>query len=84
MASLEPTILDFEAQRLRVSGTRIEAFGVGSHPFGGDLALLLELLNQGRLDPQVGWRGDWSDVHETVSALCGRRLAGKAVLEMGS
>lgn len=83
VASLEPSELDFEAQRLRVGGTRIEAFGVGTHAFGADLALLAGLVAHRRLSPEVGWRGDWERVHEAVTALRERRVAGKAVLELG-
>lgn len=82
VASLEPTIIDFEAQRVRVSGTRIEAFGVGTHPFGADLADLVVLLHTGDLDPQIGWRGSWERVHEAADALRGRRLTGKAVIDI--
>lgn len=82
VASLEPSVIDFEVQRLRVSGTRIEAFGVGSHPAAEDLGDLLELLRQGRLDPQIGWRGDWQRVHEAVQALRARNVNGKAVLDV--
>ena len=82
VASREPTVLDFEAQRVRVSGTRIEAFGVGTHPFGADLADLVALLRAGELDPQIGWRGAWERVHEAAGALRERRLTGKAVLDV--
>lgn len=82
VASLEPTVIDFETQRVRVSGTRIEAFAVGTHPFGGDLADLVALLRAGDLDPQIGWRGSWERVHEAADALRERRLTGKAVLDI--
>lgn len=83
-ASREPTVVDFEAQRLRVSSTRIEAFGVFTEAFGDDLAILVGLLRAGDLDPQVGWRGDWERVHEAADALRERRLNGKAVLDITS
>jgi len=83
MASLEPTTIDFEAARLRASGTRIETFVVGART-GEDLAHLVALLAAGRLDPQVGWRGPWDRAGEAAAALLGRRVRGKAVLEVAS
>jgi NADPH:quinone reductase-like Zn-dependent oxidoreductase len=83
MASLEPTTIDFEAARLRASGTRIETFVVGART-GEDLAHLVALLAAGRLDPQVGWRGPWDRAREAAAALLGRRVRGKAVLEVAS
>lgn len=81
MASLEPTTIDFEAARVRAGGSRIEAFSVGDR-FGEDLAHLVGLLAAGELDPQVGWRGSWDRVSEAVGLLLGRRVRGKAVLEV--
>ncbi len=81
-ASLESSIVDFEAQRLRAVGTRIEAFSAGSHPVHDDLKRLVALLDGGRLDPQIGWRGDWTSFGEAIEALRGRRVAGKAVLDI--
>jgi NADPH2:quinone reductase len=69
-ASLEPTTIDFEALRVQ-GGATIEAFGVGDR-LGQDLLALLSL----RLDPRIGWRGGWEDVHAAIDA----RVAGKAVL----
>jgi NADPH:quinone reductase-like Zn-dependent oxidoreductase len=81
MASLEPTTIDFEAQRMRAGGTRVEAFVVGDR-FADDLAFLLALLDAGELDPQIGWRGSWDSADEAADALRGRRVRGKAVLEV--
>ncbi|MGO4427045.1 zinc-binding dehydrogenase, partial [Streptomyces sp. MCAF7] len=52
-------------------------------PFGPDLAYLVSLLAKGRLDPQIGWRGSWERAPEAVAALLGRRVRGKAVLDIG-
>jgi pimeloyl-ACP methyl ester carboxylesterase len=41
----------------------------GAHPFGTDLAYLVELLERAELDPQIGWRGPWSRTSEAVKAL---------------
>jgi NADPH:quinone reductase len=81
MASLEPTTIDFEAARLRADGTRVEAFVVGSG-FGADLPYLMSLLEAGALDPQIGWRGPWDRASEAAAALLGRRVRGKALLEV--
>jgi NADPH:quinone reductase len=81
MASLEPTTIDFEAARLRAADTRIEAFVVGSR-VADDLAYLVSLLAAGRLDPQIGWSGSWERASEAAAGLMGRRVRGKAVLEI--
>jgi NADPH:quinone reductase-like Zn-dependent oxidoreductase len=81
MASLEPTTIDFEQARLRGGDTRIEAFAIGPG-FGPDLALLLGLVAAGRLDAQVDWRGPWDKAVDAAEALLGRRIRGKAVLEV--
>jgi NADPH:quinone reductase len=81
MASLEPTVIDFEAARVRAGGSRIEAFNGGDR-FGEDLAYLVGLLAAGQLDPQVGWRGSWERASEAAELLLGRQVRGKAVLEV--
>lgn len=81
MASLQPTTIDFEAERLRGGRRAIEVFVVGGD-FSADLGHLLSLLAAGRLDPQVGWQGSWTRAAEAVEALRARRVAGKAVLEI--
>ncbi|MFF2082406.1 zinc-binding dehydrogenase [Nocardia sp. NPDC058176] len=47
-----------------------------------DLTWLAEQVTAGVLDPQIAWRGNWSDVAEAATALRERRLHGKAVLEL--
>jgi hypothetical protein len=59
----------------------VEAFNIGSG-VGPDLAYLAGLL-AGELDPQIGWHRSWERVGEAVEALRGRRVLGKAVLEVG-
>jgi NADPH:quinone reductase-like Zn-dependent oxidoreductase len=81
MASLEPTTIDFERARLRGGDTRIEAFAIGPG-FGPDLALLVGLVAAGGLDAQVDWRGPWDKAADAAEALLGRRIRGKAVLEV--
>ena len=82
MASLQPTTIDFEQMRMRAGGSRIEAFTVGPG-FGSDLPYLVSLLDAGELDPQIGWRGSWDRADEAADALIGRRVRGKAILEVG-
>jgi NADPH:quinone reductase-like Zn-dependent oxidoreductase len=52
-----------------------------SGAFGGDLAYLLDLVADGRLTVDVGWRGSWRTFDEAVAGLLGRTFAGKAVLD---
>lgn len=80
-ASGEATVVDFEAERHRGPGRRIEPFVV-STPFGPDLTYLVGLLAKGGLDPQIGWRGDWDRAAEAADALLSRRVRGKAVLDV--
>jgi NADPH:quinone reductase len=84
-ASGLPTTIDFEAERQRGGRRRLEVFTVGAGfvGFGADIAELLGLVAAGRLDPQVGWRGSWDRAAEAADALRGRRVAGKAVVEIG-
>ncbi|PSK95899.1 NADPH:quinone reductase-like Zn-dependent oxidoreductase [Murinocardiopsis flavida] len=49
---------------------------------GPDLTWLAGEVAAGRIDPHVTWRGDWSRAAEAVEALLGRRVRGKAVLEI--
>ena len=81
MASGEPSTLDLELARRRGPNSRIQAFNVGDR-FSADLAVLVALLAAGRLDPNVGWRGDWTQVGEAIAALRSRQVLGKAVLDL--
>lgn len=47
-----------------------------------DLAQLVALMADGTLDPQITWRGSWTDGDEAIQLLLGRRLHGKAILEI--
>jgi NADPH:quinone reductase-like Zn-dependent oxidoreductase len=53
MASNQPTTIDFEAERQFAVRKRLEPFTVRT-PFGPDLAYLVELLEAGEIDPQIG------------------------------
>lgn len=50
---------------------------------GRDLSWLAEQVAAGRIQPRIAWRGGWGDVGTAVDALLGRRLHGKAVLDLG-
>ncbi|MEU8119712.1 zinc-binding dehydrogenase [Spirillospora sp. NPDC049024] len=80
-ASREPTVIDFEEMRMKGGVRRLEPFAVAA-PFGPGLGYLLRLLENGELDPQVGWRGPWDRIDDAVEALLGRRVPGKAVLDL--
>jgi len=47
-----------------------------------ELATLVQLVAQGRLAVDVGWRGPWEQVAEAAEALRGRRVDGKAVMDV--
>ena len=81
----QPTTIDFEAERRRGGRRAVEVFtvGTGHAGFGPDIAEILGLVAAGRLDPQIGWRGSWDRAGDAADALRGRRVLGKAVLEIG-
>lgn len=80
-ASGLPTTIDFERERHRGGDRRLEVFQVDS-PLGADLTYLVRLLERKQLDPQIGWRGSWKRAAEAAEALLGRRVRGKAVLDV--
>jgi NADPH2:quinone reductase len=47
-----------------------------------DLATLVRLVAEGRLTAEVGWRGPWEQVAVAAEAMHGRRVNGKAVLDV--
>ncbi|GAA2112151.1 zinc-binding dehydrogenase [Actinomadura alba] len=47
-----------------------------------DLTWLAERVAAGDLDPQISWRGGWDRAAEALDTLLGRRLHGKAVLDI--
>jgi NADPH:quinone reductase-like Zn-dependent oxidoreductase len=49
---------------------------------GGELATLVRLVAAGKLAVAVGWHGPWERVAEAAEALLGRRVRGKAVLDV--
>jgi NADPH2:quinone reductase len=49
---------------------------------GPDLATLATFVADGSLSVEIGWRGAWDRIAEAVGALRGRRVQGKAVLDV--
>jgi len=82
VASQQTSTLDLETQRLRAGGTRVEAFAAGTHAVSDDLGRLVALVAGGQLNPQIGWRGDWTGVRDAAADLRARKVAGKAVLDV--
>ncbi|MER6141060.1 zinc-binding dehydrogenase [Streptomyces sparsogenes] len=60
----------------------LHSFGDPSHP-GPDLAALVGLVARGEVSPEIGWRGSWERIADAADALLGRRVPGKAVLDIG-
>lgn len=81
MASNEPTTINFEQERRTGNRKRLEPFTVRA-PFQDDLHYLLTLLADGELDPQIGLRDSWENTPAAAQALLGRKVAGKAVLQV--
>ncbi|GAA2279991.1 oxidoreductase [Streptomyces ruber] len=57
-------------------------FGDPATDFSADLTWLAGEIAAGRLDPGISWRGPWTRHSEAVQVLLGRRLHGKAVLDL--
>jgi NADPH2:quinone reductase len=76
-ASMEPA--SFPPGSLDAPGRILKSFDLMG-PVGGDLASLLKLVASGRLDPQIGWQGSWTDVDIGIDLMIRRRITGKAVL----
>jgi len=60
---------------------RLEAFMMGSG-LGEDLAFLTSLVAAGKLDVEIGYRGSWENSEDAIAALLGRKVVGKAVLDV--
>ncbi|GAA3430645.1 zinc-binding dehydrogenase [Kutzneria kofuensis] len=78
-ASGEPTV--FPPYSTVGPKRRLEAFmmGVG---IGEELAYLVSLLAAGQLDVEIGYRGSWDRADDAIEALLGRKVVGKAVLDV--
>lgn len=51
---------------------------------GSDLATLVRQAGDDALTVEIGWRGPWERVADAAAALVGRRVNGKAVLDVGA
>lgn len=78
--AVELGLMDFlaSANEARVigftSGTPVETIG-------DDLAILAGLVADGRLDPHIGLRRDWTATQDAFEALAAREVRGKAILD---
>ena len=61
----------------------LTSFLIGGEP-GADLATLVQLVAEGLLNIKIGWRGPWEQVAQAAEALVGRRVNGKAILDVRS
>jgi NADPH2:quinone reductase len=60
---------------------RLESFMMGGG-LGEELAYLTSLLAAGQLDVEIGYRGGWENFEDAIAALLGRKVVGKAVLDV--
>jgi NADPH:quinone reductase len=84
-SSGEPTSISFR-DFSTANNARIQAFhSFASGPeeeFAPDLALLVSLVAEGSLKPQIGSERSWRDLDKTLDELRDRRIAGKAVFRI--
>ena len=82
-SSGEPTTLAFADFR-GAPNSRVQSFSYftseAEDRFAPDLALLVSLIADGSLDPQIGVERSWRDIATVTEQLRDRRVAGKAVL----
>lgn len=82
-SSAEPTTLQFGDFR-GAANARIQSFSYftseAEDRFGPDLALLVSLVANGALRPQIGAERSWADLLAVGEDLRARRIHGKAVL----
>jgi len=81
-SSAEPTTLSFADFR-GAPNARIQTFSYftseAEERFGPDLALLVSLVADGSLKPQIGVERSWRDLLQVGEQLRGREIPGKAV-----
>lgn len=82
-SSGEPTTLSFADFR-GAPNSRVQSFSYfyseAEDRFAPDLALLVSLIADGSLKPQIGVERSWRDFTQVAEQLRDRRVAGKAVL----
>jgi NADPH:quinone reductase-like Zn-dependent oxidoreductase len=59
----------------------LTTFEMGSK-IAGDIGALLDLVADGRLAVQIGWRGPWEKAAEAAQAMRDRQVRGKVVLDV--
>lgn len=82
-SSTEPTTISFANFR-GAPNSRLQSFSYftseAEERFAPDLALLVSLIADGSLKPQIGIERTWRDILQVADQLRDRRVAGKAVL----
>jgi NADPH2:quinone reductase len=82
-ASREPVTLSFFDLLYHQPSATIRHFSYADPPpYGADLAILVRLVADGRLHPEIGRVADWADTAGTLTDLRDRRIRGNAVLTM--
>jgi NADPH2:quinone reductase len=86
-SSTEPTTLSFANFR-GAPNARVQSFSYftseAEERFAPDLALLVSLIADGSLKPQIGVERSWRDILQVADQLRHRRVPGKAVLLVGA
>ncbi|MQA08674.1 MAG: zinc-binding dehydrogenase [Pseudonocardiaceae bacterium] len=62
----------------------LTSFLIDGSDVNSDLATLIGLVAAGDLTVEIGWQGSWERVTEAAEALAGRRVTGKAVLDVAT
>ena len=82
-SSTEPTTISFADFR-GAANSRVQSFSYftseAEERFAPDLALLVSLIADGSLKPQIGVERSWRDLLDAAKLLRDRHVAGKAVL----
>jgi NADPH:quinone reductase len=81
-ASREPVTVDFFRLLYGATSVTIRHFSYADfpEPYGLDLSVLVRLVADGRLHPEIGRVADWADTARTLTDLRERRIRGNAVL----
>jgi len=76
----EPGEVDFRAFAGREAAVESYFSARHEHEAGANLAMLLGLVADGRLQVEIGRQASWIEVNDVLDALADRRVRGKAVL----
>jgi NADPH:quinone reductase-like Zn-dependent oxidoreductase len=80
-ASGEPAVFPPNSIFALGAAKTLRSFGDASNP-GPDLAALVDLAARGSISVHLGWRDSWTRVSHAIEALLGRRVSGKAVIDV--